>query len=255
MNVSMIANAALAGGFFLLFALPALRRRETRGWVPAIFIIALLDSLMTLLPIIDKHLQFRGVNWNWAGKVFSIGAMLAVSVIMIASGRLTGGEIGLTLKQAPGTGRALLMVILLYLIVLTVLTITMFGNAKPPTHETLAYQATMPGLAEELSYRGLQLAMFNKMFTGRFRLLGAEIGYGAIAVSIVFGLLHGVGFDNHLHLQVSLFTIAMTGLIGFILAWLRERTKSLALPVVLHNMTNLILEGAPKIFCRYFRSG
>ncbi len=244
----MIANAALAGGFFLLFALPALFRRETRGWVPLVFVIALLDSFATLLPVIDKHLQFPDVTWNWAGKVFSIGAMLLVSILLIATRRLTAGDFGLTLRQAPGTGRALLTVILPYLIVLAALALTLFGNDKPPAHETLAYQATMPGLAEELSYRGVQLALFNRMFAGRLRLLGAEMGYGAIAVSVVFGLLHGIGFDKSLHLQVSMFTIAMTGFIGFILAWLRARTGSLALPVIVHNLTNLILECVPKVF-------
>jgi hypothetical protein len=244
----LLANAGLAAGFFLLLAVPGLRKAAARGWVAAVFVVALLDSSATLLPIIDKQLQFHGGTWNWAGKVFSIGAMLLVAIILIATRRMTASNIGLTFRQARGTGRALLTVILPYLIVLTALALTLFGNAKPPTHETLAYQATMPGLAEELSYRGLQLAMFNKMFAGRFRFLGAEIGYGAIAVSISFGCLHGIGFDKSLHLQVSLLTIAITGVIGCVLAWLRERTKSLALPVVIHNLTNLILEGVPKVF-------
>ncbi|HTQ13359.1 MAG TPA: CPBP family intramembrane glutamic endopeptidase [Rhizomicrobium sp.] len=248
MNLSVIANAALAGGFFVLFALPALARRQKRWWVAAVFVVALLDSAMTLLPVIDHQLQFPGVHWNWAGKVFSIAAMLAVAAAMIAAWRLSARDIGLTFRQAPGTGRALLAVILPYLVVLVALALAMFGNSAPPSRETLAYQATMPGLAEELSYRGLQLAMFDRMFAGRIRLLGAEIGYCAFAVSIVFGLLHGVGFDGGFHLQVSALAIGVTGTIGFVLAWLRERTRSLALPVVLHNVTNLILEGVPKIF-------
>jgi CAAX protease family protein len=216
--------------------------------VPVVFLLVLLDSSMTLLPILDKHLQFPNVDWNWAGKLYSLAAMLVVSIYLIATRKLTARDIGLTLHQAPGTGRALLTVILPYLVVITVLMLAMFGFTKPPTRETLAYQATMPGLAEELSYRGVQLAIFNRMFTGRFRLFGAEIGYGAIAISIAFGLLHGVGFDKSLHLQTSPVLAVFTGTVGFVLAWLRERTKSLALPVVLHNVTNLILEGVPKIF-------
>jgi membrane protease YdiL (CAAX protease family) len=243
-----MANAVLAAGFFLLFALPGLFKRGARGWVPLVFVIALIDSVATLLPLIDRHLQPFDAQWNWMGKVFSIAAMLAVALVLIATRRLSARDIGLTFRQAPGTGRALLTVILPFLVATAILMLAVFGDAKPPSAETLAYQATMPGLAEELSYRGLQLAIFNAMFTRRFRLFGAEIGYGAIAISLAFGLLHGVGFDKSMHIQVSAVTAVFTGLIGFVLAWLRERTKSLALPVVLHNATNLILESVPKIF-------
>ena len=91
------------------------------------------------------------------------------------------------------------------------------------------------------------LAIFNRMFQARMRLLGADIGYGALAISVAFGVVHGVGFDEHLKLQVSWLLIGVTGAIGFFLAWLRARTQGLALPVVLHNVTNLILESVPKM--------
>lgn len=247
MDGYVMANAALAAGVFLAFALPGLLKRDAWRWVPVVFVIALLDSVTTLLPFLDRHLQFPGLNWNWTGKLLNIAAMLLMSVYLIASQRMTAKDIGLTPRQAPGTGRALVTVILPYLAVFAALTLAMLGSTKPPSRETLAYQATMPGLAEELSYRGVQLAIFNKMFTGRFRLFGAEIGYGAIAISMAFGVLHGLGFDKAFHLQMSPLAAAFTGSIGFVLAWLRERSKSLALPVVLHNVTNLIHEVVPRI--------
>ncbi len=248
MNLPMLANAGLATGMFLLFALPGLFKREARGWVPVVAIIALIDVFATLLPIVFRPLDFVGGHWNWTGKIFSVAAMLTISVVLMATGRLTAREIGLTTRQAPGTGRALLTVILPYLVVLAILMATTFGNGKPPTHETLLFEGTMPGLAEELSYRGVLLALFNKMFTGRVRFLGADIGYGVVAVSIVFGLLHGMAFDSHFKLQFSVPMVTVTGLIGFLLAWLRVRTQSLALPVIVHNVTNLIFEGVPKLF-------
>lgn len=248
MNYSMLANAGLAAGIFLLFALPGLFRKETRGWVPAVAVIALIDSFATLLPLIYKQLQIPGSHYNWPGKVLSIIAMLIVSLFLIATRRLTATEIGLTIRQTPGTAYALLVVILPYLILLAALMATVFGSSKAPSQETLAYQATMPGLAEELSYRGLQLAIFDRMFAKRFRVLGAEIGYGAIAISIAFGLLHGLSFDKHMQLQFSLLLMTFTGTIGFVLAWLRARTKSLVTPVIIHNVTNLVLELVPKIF-------
>src|ERR1700748_3576305 len=108
MDMSAIANAALAAGCFALFALPALSKRETRGWVPAVFVIALIDSFATLLPLIDKRFELIHGSWNWTGKLFSLGAMLLVALFLVATRRLSARDIGLTLRQAPGTGRALL---------------------------------------------------------------------------------------------------------------------------------------------------
>lgn len=245
MNYPALVNAAL---FSAGLAMPGLRKAAARAWMPLIILIALLDNFVTQLPLMSERLQFAGSHWNWSGKLLNLAAMLLAANWLCATRRLTAADIGLTLRQAPGTGRALLTVIVPYLALLVALTATLLGSDTPPARETLAYEATLPGLAEELSYRGVQLALFNKLFARRFQVLGAQIGYGAIAISIVFGLLHGAGFDNHFHLQFSPLVALFTGLIGFVLAWLRERTSSLVLPVIVHNATNLILEGVPRLF-------
>jgi len=103
----------------------------------------------------------------------------------------------------------------------------------------------MPGLAEELLWRGILLAILSRMFTARFKLANAEIGYGAIALTLVFALVHGIQFDKTLALHTDGMNALMAGVTGFALVWLRLRTKSLVLPVVLHNATNVILETVP----------
>ena len=128
------------------------------------------------------------------------------------------------------------------------LNVFFFGNNHPPSLETVLYQATMPGLAEELSIRGVQFAIFDRILIFRFRLIGAEIGYGAIATSIWFGLGHAISLDAAPDWQSGLAAFATTGAIGFLLAWFRARTGSLVVPVVVHNITNLILESVPRLF-------
>ncbi|HEY7979366.1 MAG TPA: CPBP family intramembrane glutamic endopeptidase [Rhizomicrobium sp.] len=242
MNVALIANCAIAPLAFLILCLPALRNPDARGWVPLIILMSVLDSVATLIPAYYHQLQPPHVHMNWGGKILDVAVMLAAAGIFIATKRLTARDLGLTLKQAPGTGRAILFVMIPFLLVVAALSATMFGNAKLPSAEKLWYEATMPGLAEELLWRGILLAILNRMFADRFRLAGAEIGYGVIAVSLVFGLVHGMQFDDKLAIQTDWVTALFALCTGFALAWLRMRTKSLVLPVVLHNATNVILE-------------
>lgn len=242
MNIALIVNCAIAPVAFLLLCLPALGKPDTRGWIPVIILMSVLDSVVTLIPTYNHALQVPGAHWNWSGKILDIAVMLAAAAVFVRSKRFAASDFGLTFRQAPGTGRAILLMMVPFLIIVAALAATLFGNAKLPPTEKLWYEASLPGLAEELLWRGILLAILDRMFTARFTLGRAEIGYGAIAVSLVFGLVHGVQFDDKLTLHTDWESGTFALFTGFALAWLRLRTKSLVLPVVLHNATNMILE-------------
>lgn len=245
MNIALVVNSAIAPLAFLILCLPALRHPDARRWIPVVIGLSVLDSVATLLPIYVKSLQVPGVHWNWSGKILDVAVMLAVATVFIVAKRFTARDFGLTLKQAPGTGRATLFMMIPYMIVIAALTALWFGESKPQSAETIWYEATLPGLAEELLWRGILLTILDRMFAARFRLWNTEMGYGAIAVTLVFALVHGLHFGKDLAIQVSWLGALMAGVTGFLLAWLRLRTKSLVLPVVLHNATNVILETVP----------
>ncbi len=248
MNMSMLANTGLAAAAFVVVALPVLVFAPRKApWLLVVLALSLLDSFATLLPIIYKPLAVLGHHWNWTGKLLDIAALSVAALVLVGTGRLTRAETGFTLAQAPGFGKVVLFAAVPFLLLIAGLTAAYFGNAKPPSQETLFYEATLPGLAEELSYRGVMLAIFNRMFVGRLNLLGARVGYGALAISVAFGALHGMAFDDTFHIQMDALTMAITGTVGFVLAWFRERTGSLALPIVLHNCVNVILESVPKV--------
>ena len=54
----------------------------------------------------------------------------------------------------------------------------------------------------------------------------------------LFGLLHGVTVQGGV-ISVHVAAIVLTGLIGFIAGWMRERTGSLVAPVLFHNGFNV----------------
>jgi membrane protease YdiL (CAAX protease family) len=98
----------------------------------------------------------------------------------------------------------------------------------------------MPGLDEEIFYRGVGLALLNRAFGKNQDLFGAKIGWGLIIISLLFGIIHGVHLTDQLELKVDLFSMLLTVASGFLLGWLRERSGSLVLPIAAHNLGNTV---------------
>jgi membrane protease YdiL (CAAX protease family) len=253
MDNQLLANAALGATCFSVAALPWMAMRGKRALAGWVVLVATADVVATLFPWLFPWLfpaTFPALgNWNWSGKLLDLLAMLGLSALLVHRGMLTRTSIGLQVRQAPGSGRALLMFLTPYFLTLAALKGLTSAAGEWPSLETLAFEATMPGLAEELAYRGVLTALYDLLTrdlpNARVRILGAEMGYGALTISVAFGLLHGITFDEQLTLQCSLLTVAFTGIVGLVLAWVRARTGSLVMPVVVHNVTNLILVAMP----------
>lgn len=90
----------------------------------------------------------------------------------------------------------------------------------------------MPGLNEELIYRGFLLGLSNKIFDKKFNLLGTHFGYGAILTSVAFGLLHGFQMSDNYQFQFDFLTIITSGVYGIFYTLIRERSGSLVFPII-----------------------
>lgn len=104
--------------------------------------------------------------------------------------------------------------------------------------EEIAFQLTMPGFEEESFYRGVLLFALDRAFTGRKRFLGVEWGWGAVLSCFIFGMAHAFGFLES-GFSFDPITLGLTAVPSFIGVWLRLRTGSLLLPVLLHNFGNV----------------
>jgi membrane protease YdiL (CAAX protease family) len=228
----------LAGTLALLLIVGGgigLIRREGFSWrwlLIAAALVALNDALLTrgygLLPNLLPH-----ADWNWQGKLLALAATLAVASLPAFGWRNSG----LTLAQARGRLRSCVPVALLYCAFFLALALVFpSGKASP---EEVGFQLSMPGLEEEPFYRGILLLALDRAFAGRWRFLGVDWGWGAVLSCALFGLAHALGFA-HGHFSFDPMTMALTALPSFIAVWLRLRTGSLLLPVLLHNFGNSI---------------
>lgn len=232
----MIATSGVVGLLLLVGGAIGLARPgqfSLRWLLVAALLVVINDALLTrgyghlpdLLPVSD---------WNWQGKGLALLATLAVAALPGFGWRRSG----LTLVQAAGSLTTALPVALAYVAFFAALA-WVFPN-EPASHETIAFQLTMPGFEEEPFYRGILLVALGHAFAGRKRLLGVDWSWGAILSCALFGLAHAFGYADG-GFTFDPLTMALTAGPSLLGVWLVLRTRSLLLPVLLHNFGNAIM--------------
>jgi membrane protease YdiL (CAAX protease family) len=220
---------------FIVFAL---RRREKSNIQYVLLFAAffLIGSLIRGLPFYFKSIDFEHTMWNWEGKFL---AMVFSIIFVLFYRKIPLAEYGLTWRHQPSSLMPCLILTTYYVaagFIIGLLTYSGYGFSL----EYLFFELSMPGLDEEIFYRGVGLALLNRAFGKNRDLFGAKIGWGLIIISLLFGLIHGVYFSDGLKLEVDLFSVLLTAISGFLLGWLRERSGSLVLPIAAHNLGNTV---------------
>lgn len=226
---------------YLLLSWPALRHPSRRYVLGAALLLvadrlaglAALPRLLPFLPLVS-------------GEDYWLNTLLALLVSLGALGLLSGlggwplAEFGLRLGSHPGTGRAVGR----FLVPLLILETGLLWALVPSGHPSLNYQCLQisVGLTEELTFRGLLLALLDRAFPGRRPVLGAAMGWGAVVSSLLFGLCHGLRIGSDFQPTVHLLPMAIPTVGGFVLAWCRARSGNLLLPIAVHSGLNELVQ-------------
>ncbi|MGY0633630.1 CPBP family glutamic-type intramembrane protease [Luteimonas sp. A478] len=188
-----------------------------------------LDDLVTGLPSSSSAFSFIGGDWNWSGKIYS----LVLSVLVVLGLGIKREALGLTLSQR-NLGTSL---IALFLFILWGLSLGLLFKPSVPSLETLAFQASMPGIVEELAYRGIAPALLLGLIRGKEPSQG--IPWAVVLITaIVFGIWHGLGYSD------GAFSFdpmsALFPFIGSVVGgWLRFNSGSLLFPILAHSFANV----------------
>lgn len=226
----MVFSASFAAICLAVFFLSKLFDRRIL-FVSAVLATVYLtvDDFVTGLPHIVKSLAIFGGQWNWEGKILS----LLFSAVVVIALSLSPEAVGLTFKQR----HVKIGIAAVIGFVFWGLCLGFFFQPGIPNAETLAFQATMPGLAEELAYRGIAPALLLGLM-GRKEPIDGIPWTVIFATAIVFGVWHGL---NYSHGQFG-FTV-MAALFPFIGSipggWLRFKTGSLLFPILCHSIANV----------------
>lgn len=226
---AVLALLLLAGG---LIGIVDRARFKLRWLLIAALLVAINDALLTrfygLVPTALPELER-----NWQGMVLALVATLAIAALPAFGWRRTG----LTLAQAPGSLRSAVPVLAVYCAFFLAIALA-FPN-DPASGEEIAFQLTMPGLQEETFYRGLLLYALYRAFEARVRFLGVDWGWGAVLSCLLFGMAHAFGYSEG-SFSFEPLIMALTALPSFIGVWLALKTRSVLLPILMHNFGNAI---------------
>lgn len=210
-------------------------RSRVRAWPPLVAVLGLLalDNLVLRLPRLGP---FASLQWNWQGKLLEVAWVI---VLVAVTRRLSLRDIGVTAPLCPGwrgptlvVGGATLALPLAFMLL---------GARDTLTREGWLFEATMPGIAEELVYRGVLLALCDRALGRPWRIAGADVGWGTIVTAVVFAAGHAIAVDRSgaLHVEPLL---AAGPLVGSLLAgWARSRLGTLAPLILIHNASNLVI--------------
>ncbi|RYG57719.1 MAG: CPBP family intramembrane metalloprotease [Alphaproteobacteria bacterium] len=110
-------------------------------------------------------------------------------------------------------------------------------NNQPQRHglEYFAYQATMPGLSEELGFRGLVLGVLVAALGKRCKST-AQFAAILLVAAAPFAALHILERRGYQLILLFIFTLYA----GFALGWLRVTTGSLFVAMLAHNLANVV---------------
>jgi uncharacterized protein len=230
--LSTLLVLAIVSPFFLIaiWRVPSANRK-------LIIMAAVLLFIDNALQRTPKMLFFAGLHWPWQGKILEI---LWPFLFILVYRRLSFSEIGMTLKLNSGSLRPIVLIALLLVLLPTVIGVA-FGGRMPANIETLLFEMTMPGIGEELVFRGVFQSLLNRAFGKPRTLLNAQVGWGLILTALLFGAVHlvTIGKTGIVHFHIGHMLSALG--IGLALGWIRERGGSLLPCVILHNLNDTLI--------------
>lgn len=219
----------LALALATLLVLPGFFKPDLRAWLIVFVATLALFVCLLALPALLPGERRVGERGNWSGPLIALAGVLWIAALLARRGVLSWREMGFTWTQRPGSIRPALWVAAVALS-LNVLAMKLSNFRLPAVPlETWIHQATLPGLVEEAVFRGVLLALLDRAFNARRQVFGAPVGWGGGVVTLVFLVLHGVTLGT----LIGVLPAALLYL------WLRARTGSLVVPVVVHNLWNL----------------
>ncbi|HXY09656.1 MAG TPA: CPBP family intramembrane glutamic endopeptidase [Terriglobales bacterium] len=232
----VVLQAGLTLACTFPFVLVAAWQSRTHRWGLLLFVASLvvLDFALVEIPRVDG---FQHHHWSWQESLLSsVWPFLVVAVVPWIS----LASIGVTSRFRSGWLRPSIVAGIVALAVPTVFFV--LGARKKLDREGWAFLLIMPGLAEELVFRGVYQSLLNRGFGKPWRLVNAEFGWGLIIAAILFAGSNGlVAVDPQLHVRIVLPAAIVPVMLSLVSGWIRERTDSIWLCVLGHNLSNIII--------------
>lgn len=207
-------------------------KERTKGNYLRILCIIVCYLANCVFHILPNILGFRIIDgdWNWDGKIY--GIICGIVLYFFFRQQLRDNDF-FTLKQnKEGLKPAIKVAVLITSLFIL---LGALGDNEFDV-EALLFQASVPGIDEEILFRGVLLGMM----CSALRNDGPTWRTPAIIINgILFGLVHALMFqDGGLAFNAVMFV--WTGMIGYALAYITIKTRSIMVPMLTHNLCNFL---------------
>lgn len=195
--------------------------------------------------LVSLALTRLGPFWTFMRSPWQAMVLEAACALMFIFVTRSLPRAGLTLRISAQAWRSALAAsgLMLLFVALRSQSIRLLGGgqveATSVNLEYLMYQLTMPGIAEELSYRGVIQPGLNTSLGRPWKVLGAQVGWGWVITSVVFWGTHAFRVGPAMQFSFYWPTLTMQLIAGFLYGWIRERTGSVFPPMLAHNLVNV----------------
>lgn len=223
--IQSLLNIAIILPLMLLFMKERTRANYIR--VLSVALCYFVSNLALILPN-SPVFNFIGGSWNWDGKVYSIACGIAMYFVFR---KQFSQNNFFTFKQNEAGVKPAMWTAFI------IIAIRILGgalNSKVFDLETLLFQISMPGIDEEIVFRGILLGlMCSSLRGGRSTALNPAI----VINTILFGLVHAWNYQNGA-LDFNWSSFIATGIVGYVLTYITLKTRSILLAVLTHNLCN-----------------
>jgi uncharacterized protein len=191
-------------------------------------------------------------RWPLVALAEAFELCLSMAGIAIARRRLPDADFGLRWPRGTSAwiGRSIAWAVALAAVMVLVDqgAVLMHGRVPETTAKGaadlmgwLAFNLLLVGPCEEVLFRGLLLGVLGALSPSRVRFGTHSISTAGIVVALLFALAHARSFAIEpwpLALGQQVYAFAF----GLLYAWWRERSGSLAMPIVVHGLSDVLEE-------------
>jgi len=230
----LLGHSAL---FVLLAAIGVVlaRFKVRAGWLAIAFGLFILQDMALSQGWGAFEFDLVDSAWNWEGTILSVVVLLILAVALFSD---RWPVTGLRFKQDGPAPLTALAVALALCAALAGAAYWMVPGKAGQGVEDLFFHAALPGLEEEIFYRGLLLGALDKAFGTPLRVLRAPVGWAAVMSAMLFATAHSITLTPQLAMVMDVAQGAWLFPAGLVLAWLRNATGSILLPVAVHSWAN-----------------
>lgn len=194
-------------------------------------------SCLLFTPMLYPALSFIDSDWNWSGKLYAFGGSILFYILFR---KLFAEHNFITFKQR-NTSIKISLFITIIIFVAAVGAAMLSINSSATRSAYFLFQFTMPGLDEEIAYRGIMLGLLSNALRSKLYFRTINLGNPALLItSVLFGLTHSFHIDPDWSVHQDWYPFFNTFVMGLLVGWITLKSGSIVMSVLIHGLINTI---------------